>query len=246
MSYAGAAEMDIPMATLARSTLIEDLMSEVTANATTEDQMSDIDAKILDEAPDHSDDDRDAVVPGVDGYLGQRIFNVGKYQKQGALMTFKQAYEGDKKYVAWVRKFIKGRSVSPSKTNHPTMTQFRLYIAIRDQAKSQRIMLNPRAATVTQGSSSQEPVLMPTRPKAEAAAKTAPRASSSTTVRQSSRQSQGPAPPQAPTTTWEDQWIVAQDPEAEETAQDRRRRLLRQRIEELTWQLEELEETADL
>ncbi|CAE7889512.1 unnamed protein product, partial [Symbiodinium necroappetens] len=46
---------------IARSALIEDLMSEVTANATTEDQMSDIDAKILDEAPDHSDDDRDAV-----------------------------------------------------------------------------------------------------------------------------------------------------------------------------------------
>ncbi|CAE7172674.1 unnamed protein product [Symbiodinium microadriaticum] len=192
MSYTGAAEMDIPMGGYRQTPLIADLMAEVTSQSAGEDQMTDIDAKILDEAPDHSDDDRDAVVPGSDGYLGQRVFNVGKYQKNGQLMTFKVAYETDKKYVAWVRKSIKGRTVAPDKTDHPTMTQLRLYIAIRDQMKTQRIMMNP-AEDSGKGSTK----------------------------------------------------IEGNDPETEETPQERRRRQLRQRIQELTNQLEELDENAE-
>ena len=43
---------------------------------------------------------------------------------------------------------------------------------------------------------------------------------------------------------WEDQWVVAQEPEVEETAHERRCRLIRQQIEQLTNTLEELEETS--
>ncbi|CAE7275194.1 unnamed protein product [Symbiodinium microadriaticum] len=244
MSYTGAADMDIPMGAYRHTPLIADLMAEVTSQSAGEDQLTDIDAKILDEAPDHSDDDRDAVVPGSDGYLGQRVFNVGKYQKSGQLMTFKVAYETDKRYVAWVRKFIKGRATSPDKTNHPTMTQFRLYIAIRDQMKTQRIMMNPAGIHAASRSSTQPPVVMAARAKTRTAAKAAPK-SRATSGPQGSVAAHGARAPQGSNAVWEEQWIVTQDPETEETPQERRRRQLCQRIQELTNQLEELDENAE-
>lgn len=240
MSYTGAAEMDIPMGGYRQTPLIADLMAEVTSQSAGEDQMTDIDAKILDEAPDHSDDDRDAVVPGSDGYLGQRVFNVGKYQKNGQLMTFKVAYETDKKYVAWVRKSIKGRTVAPDKTDHPTMTQLRLYIAIRDAAHHDEPGRGPgnesfeRATTSGHGCSSKDQDSGKGSTKIEGNVRSSrqcggARCQSSTSFRCCVGRAVD----------------CTQDPETEETPQERRRRQLRQRIQELTNQLEELDENAE-
>ncbi|CAE7664462.1 GIP [Symbiodinium sp. CCMP2592] len=118
MSYMGQMAPDAPMESYVRTQLITDLMNEVTTQETA-GELSDLSAKILDEAPDHSDDAPVADVPGI-GMLGKVIFNVGKFQKAGQLVNFKTAYLTDKKYTAWVRQFIKGKSVDPnSKGNHP-------------------------------------------------------------------------------------------------------------------------------
>ncbi|CAE7239733.1 TY1B-A [Symbiodinium sp. CCMP2592] len=139
MSYTGGAPMDIPMEGFTRTPLINDLLEEV-ATTGTGDQMSEIHSKILDEAPDHSDDEPEGIVPGVEGQLGRLIFNVGKYQKAGQLVNFRTAYATDKKYVAWIRKFIKSKTDPVTgKGSHPTMVQFRLYVALRDQRKAARI-----------------------------------------------------------------------------------------------------------
>ena len=159
---------DAPMMGYGQNPLIQELMDEVANQAAEMDgQLTDVSAKILDEAADLSEDELDATVPGVDGSLGQRIFNVGKFQKAGQLMTFKVAYEQDKKYVAWVRKFIKGKNTDPTKANRPTMTQFRLYIALRDQRKSLRLQMNPEPSLQMPG---QSPSVMVARPKAKAVA----------------------------------------------------------------------------
>ncbi|CAE7298082.1 GIP [Symbiodinium sp. CCMP2592] len=251
MSYAGNAMTDAPMPGVRRNALIDELMTEVASQMEESDgQISDVHAKILDEAPDQSDDENDAVVPGIDGNLGRLLFNVGKYQKAGALMTFKQAYELDKRYVAWVRKFIRGKSVSPNKTSHPTMTQFRLYIALRDQRKSMRLQMGQAAAPAPRQA---QPPLLPSRPKAKAKA-----AGQSVTMRSASSHqtasSHQPAPRgQAPMvqasnpepdSVWESHWLVMPEPEPE-SATDRRRRLIREQIEALNFQLEEMEENAE-
>ncbi|CAE7892992.1 GIP, partial [Symbiodinium necroappetens] len=192
----------------------------------------------------------------VGGPLGQVIFNIGKYQKAGALMTFKSAYENDKKYVAWVRKFVKGKSVQPDKSSHPTMTQFRLYIALRDQRKSQRLQMNPEVSQQMV----QLPTVMRSQPKARPTATTQPRvaARASGTTRMATTQgamSAASSVQRVPVATtseanvWDDQWLVTTEPEGEatvETPLDRRRRLVREQIEMLTLQLEELQEAEDL
>ena len=169
MSYASQAMSDAPMPGYCQTSLIAELMEEVSGNAAAADgEMTDVSAKILDEAPDLSDDELGVTVPGIDGSLGRMIFNIGKYQKAGALMTFKTAYETDKKYVAWVRKFVKGKSSNPEKSNHPTMSQFRLYIALRDQRKSLRLQTEPEASR--QQVVVPPPSVMAARPKAKATA----------------------------------------------------------------------------
>ncbi|CAE7838460.1 avt3 [Symbiodinium sp. CCMP2592] len=208
-------------------------------------EMSDISAKILDEAPDHSEDDCDAHVPGVEGNLGRMIFNIGKYQKNGQLMNFKTAYETDKRYVSWVRKFVKGRVGNSDKGSHPTMTQFRLYIALRDQRKSQRLQASQEPIPSAARSSMQAPAVMQSRPKAKSKAAAKP---SVRPPRSSDTGATGASTINATEveeTVWENQWLVMQE-EPEETATERRRRIIRQRIEELTFQLETLEDEAEL
>ncbi|CAE7785104.1 unnamed protein product [Symbiodinium sp. KB8] len=136
MSYTGAMQLDAPMEEFIRTPLINELLEEV-AGSSVEDQMSEIHCKILDEAPDHNEDEPEGIVPGVEGQLGRFIFNVGKYQKAGALVNFRSTYETDKKYVAWIRKFIKRKADTVSgKGSQPTMVLFRLYVALRDQKNS--------------------------------------------------------------------------------------------------------------
>ncbi|CAE7898284.1 unnamed protein product, partial [Symbiodinium sp. KB8] len=260
MSYTGQAMSDTPMMGHGQSQLIMELMVEVANQAAASDgQLTDVSAKILDEAADLSEDELDATVPGIDGSLGQRIFNIGKFQKSGQLMTFKVAYEQDKKYVAWVRKFIKGKNPDPSKTNHPTMSQFRLYIALRDQRKSLRLQMNPELSVQPQGPS---PSVMSARPKVRAATgqqqpkaratvgaqRRVPMTSGAMSAASSARMPHPPATASQSSTGWEDQWVVATEPESEtatETVQERRRRAIREQIELLTFQLEAMQEEAE-
>ena len=75
MSYTGGVPRDAPMEGFTRTPLINDLLEEVAATSA-EDQMSEIHSKILGEAPDHSDDEPEGIVPGVEGQLGRLIANI--------------------------------------------------------------------------------------------------------------------------------------------------------------------------
>ncbi|CAE6959443.1 GIP [Symbiodinium sp. CCMP2456] len=251
MSYAGQMSADAPMESFVRTQLIADLMQEVTG-AMNPEEMTDINAKILDEAPDHNDDEPGDDLPGIAGNLGSRIFNIGKYQKQGQLMTFKNAYEMDKRYIAWVRKFIKGKSdPANGKTYHPTMAQFRLYIAIRDQKKSARIQMEQGVYAESGGSESQAPVVpvMSTAPRVMAS-RPKPKARSATRA-SSSNQTAAPSHalgPHARELDYDDQWLLMTEttPSRAETSSERRRRLLQQQIQNLTHQLETLEDEDEI
>ena len=64
-----------------------------------------------------------------------------KYQKAGQLVNFRAAYTTDKKYVSWIRKFIK-RKTDPvtGKGSHPAMVQFRLCVALGISGRQQGSM----------------------------------------------------------------------------------------------------------
>ncbi|CAE7879526.1 GIP, partial [Symbiodinium microadriaticum] len=245
MSYAGQMEQDVPMEWFMRTQLITELLSEVSAVGSPE-ELSDLSAKILDEAPDLSDDEPVGDVPGIAGSLGNIIFNVGKFQKAGQLVNFKTAYLTDKRYTAWVRKFIKGKSdPATGKTNHPTMTQYRLYVALRDQRKSMRLKGMNEQGQVEQHS--QVPLLT-SRPKARATPPTGSRASSSNqsavvTTSGAVQQRVRNPPVQEPEN--DDQWLLmpATGQYRQENQAERRRRLIHEQIENLTHQLELLEES---
>ncbi|OLP94132.1 hypothetical protein AK812_SmicGene23863 [Symbiodinium microadriaticum] len=225
---------DAPMMGYGQNPLIQELMDEVANQAAEMDgQLTDVSAKILDEAADLSEDELDATVPGVDGSLGQRIFNVGKFQKAGQLMTFKVAYEQDKKYVAWVRKFIKGKNTDPTKANRPTMTQT---VTFGDGGTPKGEGSGGGSTTAAQGEGHGDTTTGADDLRCNECCIVGANAHPASASSQSSG-------------AWEDQWVVANEPEAEtvtETLQERRRRAIREQIELLTYQLEEMQEAEDL
>ena len=84
MSYASQAMSDAPMPGYCQTSLIAELMEEVSSNAAAANgEMTDVSAKILDEAPDLSDDELGVTVPGIDGSLGRMIFTSGSTRKPG-------------------------------------------------------------------------------------------------------------------------------------------------------------------
>ncbi|CAE7833538.1 rluD [Symbiodinium sp. KB8] len=135
MSYLGNdIEMEAPLHGYVRTPLIDRLIREVQPQLEAA-TVAELSPQVLDQTADAEEDEPEGLVPGLNGGI---IFDVGKFQKMGAI-SFAQAYRQDKPYVAWVRKFVKGGSQDIGKTSHPTMSQFRLYIALRDQRNSHRI-----------------------------------------------------------------------------------------------------------
>ncbi|CAE7765863.1 unnamed protein product [Symbiodinium sp. CCMP2456] len=119
--------MGAPVETFTRTPLIDSLLQEVGPQL--EIGQHELPAATLDQMSDKEEDAPDGLVHGLSG---RTIFNIGKYMKTGRAVSFEIAYQTDKAYVAWVRKFT-------GKTTHPTMAQFRLYVALRDQRKSERV-----------------------------------------------------------------------------------------------------------
>ncbi|CAE7675017.1 GIP [Symbiodinium sp. CCMP2456] len=202
-----------------RTQLIVDLMNEVAGQNNGE--MSDLDAKILDEAADLSEDEPADSVPGVGGVLGAVIFN-------------------DKKYVSWVRKFIKGRSEpAAGKTYHPTMVQFRLYIALRDQMKC--------TANVG-GTGGPSPSASDDAAKGESNATAIGCPPESEHVVSSSSTARHAMGPSARELELDDHWLLMSETGEyrNETNAERRRRQLREKIEAMTHELEALEDDAEI
>ncbi|CAE7199062.1 RE1 [Symbiodinium sp. CCMP2592] len=209
---------DVPMEMqqpFVRTPLIDSLLQEVQPQL--EEGPNEMSAQTLDQMSDHEEDAPDGLVQGLSG---RTIFNVGKYQKMAAT-SFEAAYVHDKGYVAWVRKFVKGGKQETGKTTHPTMAQFRLYIALRDQRKSSRITNDTRPVA--------PPSVMPLQAKAKAKAKSRTAVPSS-----SSSQRAGYSRP-----TEEHEWILAANVEQPEpTPAERRRQRLLQQIEMMQHELE--------
>ncbi|CAE7214180.1 unnamed protein product [Symbiodinium sp. CCMP2592] len=209
--------------------LLQDLSSELQ-----EQTDAVLGASILDASSDHSEDEPEGLVSGL---TGAKIFNVGKYEKMKKVpTTFSSAYINDKKYVAWVRKFIKDQENKGAKaTSHPTMAMFRLYIELRDQQKTKRL----RNATL--------PVRVP-RTRTEdhgygggnARTMQAPMVATPKTRTRPTR----PSTPlrMAP----DSEWLVMQTEESSPNPEEQPRRLLRQQIEATTHELEFLEEQQEL
>ena len=152
---------------------MERLISDLTPQlqGTSEENLG---SAILDNCSDHEEDEPEGLVSGLSGAM---VFNVGKYEKMKVAMTFAQCYVQDKKYVAWVRKFIKDKDSKNGKSeSHPTMAMFRLYIELRDQLKSRRVKQQSSTASPTASTwQEQRPVVprvqvMQSRPKAKAKA----------------------------------------------------------------------------
>ena len=223
------ADMDLDQhaAGYAMTPLIEGLLQDVQPQLETS-APQELSAQILDQMSDHESDAPEGLVPNLSG---RTLFNVGKYQKAGQAVNFATAYLQDKPYVAWVRKFIKSGSSTSGKTNHPTMSQFRLYVALRDQKKSARIAEDTGPIVTTLGAS----------PKAKAKAKAKALASTSSSWQ---------APPRSRPSeraAADNEWIVTstvQEPSSTSSS-DRRRQRLQQQIEMLTHELERLNEEEE-
>ena len=223
MSYTHQ-EDDVPMISelVVKTPLVERLVADLAPQLQGGTESATLAATILDAASDHSDDEPEGLVSGLSGDL---VLNVRKYEKMKMAMKFSTAYY--KKYIAWVRKFIKDKESKTGKSeNYPTMGLFRLYIELRDQLKSRRIRtaaVPRRSPAAGYGSSSQEPVApAPTGPMSRAKSKS--RA--------------------APATTWsEHEWLVMPSAEPEPVDVTQARRLkIQQKIEALMNELEALNE----
>ncbi|CAE7255665.1 unnamed protein product [Symbiodinium sp. CCMP2592] len=233
MSYTGN-ESDVPMISefVVRTPLVERLVADLAPQLQGAESAT-IATTILDAASDHSDDEPEGLVSGLSGDL---LLNIGKYEKMKVAMKFSTAYINDKKYIAWVRKFIKDKESRNGKSEcHPTMGLFRLYIELRDQVKSRRLRSAApstqravREATSGYGSSDQAPLVPATTPLLQLRAKAKSQARPS-----SSAASAWPA-------------TVSAEPEASMDANQLRRMQIQQRIEALSNELEALNEMLDL
>ncbi|CAE7563942.1 TY1B-PL [Symbiodinium natans] len=227
--------------------LIAGLIAEVQPQLEAQDQVE-LSASILDQLSDHEEDAPEGLVPGLTGRI---IFNVGKYQKAGAAVNFATSYLTDKSYVAWVRKFVKSGPDAAGKSSHPTMTQFRLYVALRDQRKSQRIQRGsePEPALTTPSRTTRAVTAMNlgASPKAKSSPKPKPSPTTRRTVTSSrSRQSADRADvTELETEHAETPWLLMPHPEETRmscTESERRRQLLMSQIEALHLELERLNE----
>ncbi|CAE7637419.1 PCSK5 [Symbiodinium sp. CCMP2592] len=93
--------------------------------------------KMLDGLDDADEDEPDVPISG------REILSIGKYAKAGMMKTFAEIYTEDKGYVQWIRKFV--TTTKPNqKGQAPTspMMKLRLYIAMRDQLKENRVKLD--------------------------------------------------------------------------------------------------------
>eukprot|EP00439_Symbiodinium_sp_Y106_P069264 s77_g11.t2 len=238
MNYA-TNEADTPMVSelVQRTPLVERLLSDLTPQlqGTSEENLG---SAILDNCSDHEEDEPEGLVSGLSGAM---VFNVGKYEKMKVAMTFAQCYVQDKKYVAWVRKFIKGKDSKNGKNeSHPTMAMFRLYIELRDQLKSRRVKQQSSTASPTASTwQEQRPVVprvqvMQSRPKAKAKAPpVVPCLPVTPSVQTSAVADDG-------------EWSMASASMEVPDVMKQRRAMLRQRIEALNAELEELEEQLTL
>ncbi|CAE7033038.1 unnamed protein product, partial [Symbiodinium sp. CCMP2456] len=231
-------EDDVPMISelVVKTPLVERLVADLAPQLQGGTESATLAATILDAASDHSDDEPEGLVSGLSGDL---VLNVGKYEKLKMAMKFSTAYCSDKKYIAWVRKFIKDKESKSGKSeNHPTMGLFRLYIELRDQVKSRRIRTSaaPRRSPMAgYASSSQAPLMPTTGPMSKAKSK-----SRSAPTPATSQHEWSTAMPQS-------EWLVmpSAEPEPVDAAQARRMKI-QQKIEALTHELEALDELADL
>ena len=84
-------------------------------------------AELLDRLSDCSEDEPEVPVSG------QEMMKTGKYQNKS---TMAEAYTTDKKHVKWVRNNVK------AETSGQEMRRYRLYVEMRDQMKTKRIVEN--------------------------------------------------------------------------------------------------------
>ncbi|CAE7247976.1 unnamed protein product, partial [Symbiodinium microadriaticum] len=219
-------EDDVPMISelVVKTPLVERLVADLAPQLQGGSESATLAATILDAASDHSDDEPEGLVSGLSGDL---VLNVGKYEKMKMAMKFSTAYCQDKKYIAWVRKFIKDKESKGGKSeNHPTMGLFRLYIELRDQVKTRRIRSAAAPRRSAMASSSQAPVAPVVMPTSKARSKS---------------RSEPPA------TTTEQEWLVMPNVEQEPVSASQARRLkIQQKIETLMNELETLNEMEDL
>lgn len=83
--------------------------------------------KMLDQGRDHPIDFQNHPIPGT------TMMGAGKYEKK---KTFEQIYKEDKKYVQWVRDNVK----ASEKKYGRDMKQLRIYVAMVDQTKLNRLL----------------------------------------------------------------------------------------------------------
>ena len=169
MSYPGEAAMDLSWGgSFERTPLIAELMQELGPEMESQTP-EEVTGRRLDMHSDLPGDEPAGLVAGINGQLQM---TVGKYSKGSQLTTFAWVYEQDKGYAAWVRKHIKTtRGTGTANKPSQCMLRLRLYVALRDQRKGQRLQHEQQMIEVTARSSAS--LVLPLRAKGKAAPKSA-------------------------------------------------------------------------